>query len=152
MNMFMNNGGATLYVANQASIYSCLTFAEPKNQVNPHWLCSPTFSLHANNPVWTEPLTADFLLQVKHPPPINLLIRDAVIMVTTPGSGPLRRRREGWKKITNMAKMGWWWQKDGAIKSGLKVSIHILLIPQIYQQMTYYEIRELHDRFYTQPV
>lgn len=58
--------------------------------------CSPTFSLHANHPVRAEPLAADFLLQVKHPPSINLLVRDAVVMVTSPGTGPLGRGKEGW--------------------------------------------------------
>ena len=62
------------------------------------WLCWPTFSLHANDPVRAEPLTTDFLLQVKHPSPINLLIWDAVIMVPATGTGPLKKRGDREKK------------------------------------------------------
>ena len=56
----------------------------------------PTFPLHADDPIRAEPLAADLLLQVKRPPPVNLLIRDAVVMVTSTGTGPLhvRRRKE----------------------------------------------------------
>lgn len=69
-------------------------------------LTVPTSSLHANDPVRAEPLTADFLLQVKHPPPINLLIGDAVIMVTSPGTGPLRRGKKGENVIRCLVKIG----------------------------------------------
>lgn len=69
-------------------------------------LTVPTSSLHANDPVRAEPLTVDFLLQVKHPPPINLLIGDAVIMVTSPGTSPLRRGKKGENVIRCLVKMG----------------------------------------------
>lgn len=55
--------------------------------------CSPTFPFHVNDPVGAEPLTVDFLLQVKHSPPINLLIGDAVIVVSSPCTGPLNREK-----------------------------------------------------------
>lgn len=63
------------------------------NQRKPRLLCSPTFSLHVNDPGRAEPLTADFLLQVKHSPPINLLVGDAVIVVSSPRTGPLNREK-----------------------------------------------------------
>lgn len=48
-----------------------------------------TFSLHVIDQFRSEPLTVDFLLQVKHPPAIDLFIRDAVIMVVSPRTSPL---------------------------------------------------------------
>lgn len=53
---------------------------------------TPTFSIHAKHSVRAEPLTVHLLLQVKHPPPINLLIRDAIVMVTLLVTSTLERR------------------------------------------------------------
>lgn len=53
-----------------------------------------TFSLHVIDQIGTEPLTADFLLQVKRPPAINLFIRDAIIVVMSPGPSPLWNENE----------------------------------------------------------
>lgn len=53
-----------------------------------------TFSLHVIDQFRTEPLTADFLLQVKRPPAINLFIRDAIVMVMSPGTSALYNENE----------------------------------------------------------
>lgn len=48
-----------------------------------------TFSVHMIDQFRTEPLTVDFLLQVKHSPSVNLFVRDAIVMVVSPGTSPL---------------------------------------------------------------
>lgn len=54
-----------------------------------------TFSLHVIDQLRTEPLTVDFLLQVKRPPAVNLFVRDAIVMVMSPGTSPLLNENEG---------------------------------------------------------
>lgn len=43
-----------------------------------------TFSIHVFNQVGVEPVTLQLLIQVKRPLPLNLIVRDPVILVAPP--------------------------------------------------------------------
>lgn len=48
-----------------------------------------TFSFHAFDSFRTKAVTVNFLLQVKGPFPLDLIVRDPIIMVTSPRAWPL---------------------------------------------------------------
>lgn len=48
-----------------------------------------TFALHAFDPVGAEAVTMQLLLQIKCPLSIDLIVRNAIVLVTSPCARPL---------------------------------------------------------------